>query len=267
MPWRLALVWMLVLGWHGAQLQAADLKAQSRVEILRSLMAEYGTLRAPLPRGDKGLRLQNTGEVDREKLLHEITQNGAALPSGTVVQITQIQFKDKEIIFEINGGGKSKTKWYEHIQVGMGTQTTPINDPNAKVSAETGSSITLVFASKLPDLTPDEVKDFLSPVLDLDAKIPTLGPAEAVPPEFQKAIEEKRAVAGMSQDMVRSAMGAPGRTIREERDGVEQEDWVYEAPPTKVIFVTFEGDKVVDVQEYHGGVRGETVPYPVEPPR
>lgn len=267
MPQRLALVWMLVLGVHGAQLPAADLKPQSRVEILRSLMAEYGTLQAPLPRGDKGLRLQSTGDVDREKLLHEITQNGTALKSGTVVQITQIQFKDKEIIFEINGGGKSKTKWYERIEVGVGTRTTPINDPNARVSAEAGSSITLVFPSKLPDLTPDELKDYLSPVLDLDAKIPTLGPAEEVPPEFQKAIEEKRAVAGMSQDMVRAAMGSPDRTIREEKDGVEQEDWVYEAPPMKVVFVTFEADKVVDVQEHHGGVRGETVPYPAEPPR
>jgi hypothetical protein len=67
--------------------------------------------------------------------------------------------------------------------------------------------------------------------------------------------------------MVMAALGPPDRKVREERDGTEQEDWIYGSPPLKVTFVTFEEDKVVDVQEYAGGARGETVPYPTEPPR
>jgi hypothetical protein len=199
-------------------------------------------------------------------------QQGTAIQARAVVQITQIEFHDKEIVLEINGGGKKKTKWYEHVQVGMGTQTAPITNPNDKPQTEAavnGSRITLAYPQKLPDMTVDDVKQQLASVLDFEQTNSIQNPIASapVPPEFQQAIQEKRAVAGMSQDMVIAALGAPDRKVREERDGSEQEDWIYGSPPMKVTFVTFEGDQVVDVQEYAGGARGETHSYPSEPPR
>ena len=265
---RLVIVSVLMFGLRlSLSVQAAELKPASRLAILRGLVAEYGALQVPLPRGDEGLRLSAGGEVDREALLHELTQEGTAIPAKIIVQITQIEFHDKEIVFEINGGGKKKTKWYEHIEIGMGTRTTPINNPNADTSSGTGSKITLLFSSKLPEMTVDDIKDYLAPVLDFEAKSPILTMTEPVPPEFQKAIEEKVAVAGMSRDMVLAALGPPDRKGREGKDGVEEEDWIYGSPPLKVTFVTFQGEEVIDVQEYSGGVRGETYPYPTQPPR
>ncbi|OGB38978.1 MAG: hypothetical protein A2W72_04175 [Burkholderiales bacterium RIFCSPLOWO2_12_67_14] len=88
-----------------------------------------------------------------------------------------------------------------------------------------------------------------------------------VPPEFQKAIEEKRAAEGMDRDMVVAALGQPTRKVRETKDGVEQEDWIYGTPPLKVIFVTFEEEEVVRVQEYAGGVAGEAQPPLASDPR
>jgi hypothetical protein len=250
-------------------LRAADLKPASRMAIVRGLVAETATVLAPLPRGEKGLRVSAEGGIDREGLGHEILQEGTAVPSKSVVQITAIQFHDKDIVFEINGGSKKKSKWYEHIEVGIGSQTTPISNPNAEPGTQNGSKITLLFPRKLPDMTVDEIKDYLALVLDFEAKSPVLATPTAapIPPEFQKAIEEKQAIAGMTQDMVLAALGQPDRKVREERDGAEQEDWIYGTPPLKVTFVTFEGDQVVDVQEYKGGVRGEIHPYPTEPPR
>ena len=247
-------------------LRAADLKPASRILILRGLVAESGALLSPLPRGDKGLRLSAGGDIDRQSLLHEVTQEGTAIPAKTIIQITQIEFRDKEIVFEINGGGKKKTKWYEHIEIGVGSRTTPINNPNATPAAN-GSKITLLFSQKLPDMTVDEVKDYLAPVLDFEAKNPLQSISEPFPPEFQKAIEEKQVVLGMNQDMVLAALGAPDKKIREEKDGTEQEDWIYGTPPMKVTFVTFEGEEVIEVKEYAGGARGETASYPTEPPR
>jgi hypothetical protein len=53
----------------------------------------------------------------------------------------------------------------------------------------------------------------------------------------------------MDRDSVLSSKGAPDRKVREERDGVEQEDWIYGLPP-HVLFITFDGDTVVKVTQY-----------------
>ena len=48
-------------------------------------------------------------------------------------------------------------------------------------------------------------------------------------------------------DMVLEARTGP-------KDGVDFEDWVYGTPPGKIVFVTFEGDKVVKVKEDYAGL-------------
>ena len=80
-----------------------------------------------------------------------------------------------------------------------------------------------------------------------------------------EAIEAKQAAIGMDRQMVQMAMGHPQHKVRETKDGVEQEDWIYGTPPQKVIFVTFEGEEVVDIKEYRSGVAGQTQP-PLEDP-
>jgi hypothetical protein len=245
---------------------AAELKPQARMAILRGLIAEYASPKVALPRGEKGLVLKANGDVDQDSLVREITQNGTAIPANALTQITGIEFHNKEIVFEINGGGKHKTKWYEHIEVGMGSRTTPITKDQNPATPK-GSMITLVFPSSLPDLTVDDLKEHLEPVLDFNPPTALQVASRPIPPEFQKAIEAKQAVVGMDQDMVLAALGPPDRKVRETKEGVEQEDWIYGTPPLKVTFVTFEEDNVVDVQEYVGGIRGATQAEPEEPPR
>ena len=240
-----------------------ELTPQSRMDIIRGLMAEYATVKVSLPRGEEGLRLDTDGKTDDKSLLHEITQNGTAIPPNVLVQITAIEFKGKEIVFEINGGGKKKTKWYEHIEVGMGSRTYPISQGTAKTP--TGSRISLQFPQKLPDLTVDQLKDYLGPVLDFNPVSPIQTVSRPIPPEFREAIEAKKAIVGMDREIVMLALGPPRRKVRETKDGVEQEDWIYGTPPQRVTFVTFEGDEVVDVREYLGGVTGQTQP-PLEDP-
>ena len=111
----------------------------------------------------------------------------------------------------------------------------------------------LVCPARQHDLGGDAALDF-SPVTPIQTM------TRPVPPEFQKAIEEKRAAEGMDRDMVVAALGQPDRKVRETKNGVEQEDWIYGTPPMKVIFVTFEEEEVVSVQEYAGGVAGEAQP-------
>src|SRR5437870_4111106 len=129
-----------------AVILASDLQPQSRMAIIRGLTAEYATLKIPLPRGKKGLSLTANGQVDQESLKREISQNGTAVQPNILVQITQVEFQDKEIVFEINGGGKRKSKWYDHVEVGIGNNTRPITQQ--ATATPTGSSISLVFPQK-----------------------------------------------------------------------------------------------------------------------
>jgi hypothetical protein len=246
---------------HGAD----ELTAASRMAILRGLIAEYCTVRVGLPLGEKGVILNQEGQIDQTSLTREITQNGTAVKQDTLAQITAMAFRDKEILFEINGGGKKKAKWTDRIEVGMGNRTTPITAADSKQPV--GSFVTLKFDSKLPDLTVDELRSMLNSVLDFTPVNPLQGVNIPVPPEYQEAVEAKRAEVGMSADVVRLSMGPPDQKVRETKDGVEQEDWIYGKPPLKVIFVTLEDEVVVDVQEMQGGISGSVQEYPKQPPR
>ena len=267
MPYRFCLVIAaLVLGFASpVELSGAGLTPESRMTIVRGLTAEYATLKVFLPRGEEGLTVDTQGEVDKEALLREMTQNGTAISPNVLVQITAIEFKGKEIVFEINGGGKKKTKWYEHIEVGMGSGTYPIAQGSGKTP--TGSYVVLKFSQSLPDLTVEELKSYLGPALDFNPVSPIQTLTRPIPPEFREAIEAKQATIGMDRQMVQMAMGHPQHKVRETKDGVEQEDWIYGTPPQKVIFVTFEGDEVVDIKEYRGGVAGQTQPHLEDPIR
>jgi hypothetical protein len=233
--------------------------------ILRGLIAEFCTVRVALPLGEKGLELNSAGEIDQSSLGKELRQNGTAIRENTYSQITALAFRDKEILFEINGGGKKKVKWTDRIEVGVGARTTPITAQDGKKAV--GSFITLKFDSKLPDLTVEELKSMLGPVLDFTAVNPLAGMNVPVPPEFKEAVEAKRPEVGMSADVLRQAMGPPDQKVRESKDGVEQEDWIYGQPPMKVIFITLEDDQVVNIQELQGGVSGSVAEYPKQPPR
>ena len=106
------------------------------------------------------------------------------------------------------------------------------------------------FAKFIPELSPEEIRQILSNVLDFSMKSAVKSFIESVPDEFQDAVKEKKAVVGMDKDLVIAALGRPLRKIREKKGEVESEEWVYGEKPQKVIFVTFQSGKVVSVKEY-----------------
>ena len=64
----------------------------------------------------------------------------------------------------------------------------------------------------------------------------------------------------MDREQVILALGRPDNKVRETVDGVELEDWIYGKPPGRIVFVTFEGDKVVRVKESYAGLGGSVAP-------
>ncbi len=234
------------------------IREESKIWILRGLSAEYATLRVTLPKGDKGLSLRSDGKIDENELKQRLTDKGMAARKGEVVQITAVDFGKDKIVFAINGGGKQKRNWLSGVQVGMGTSTRPVTNQNTE--APKGSYIELVFDGRVPDITVDDVKQMLAPALDFTRRSPAVIYTETLPKEVQEAIKDHKVTVGMDRDMVLASVGKPGNKIRETKRGVEQEDWIYGIPPAKVTIVTFEGDKVVKVNDYTPGIPETNVP-------
>jgi hypothetical protein len=219
----------------------------NRMGLIRGLASEIAVAKVPLPRGKKGIYVNDKGQLDKAQSDDELKWNGAAIRPGMPVEITKITFKSERIVFEINGGGKSSKKWYQHIEIGVGGSTQPISQQPPVLTY--GSWITLTFPGKIPDVTTEQVKKMLEPVLDFERQSPTVLYSPTVPPKYKEAIKNHQVVVGMDHDAVFSAKGPPDRKVREVREGIEQEDWIYGLPP-HVLFVTFDGDTVVSVRQF-----------------
>jgi hypothetical protein len=231
------------------------LSFDDRVELTRGLMAEYATVKQFLPRSKKALPFEASGSYDKSKWEETGKEMGPAARVGDLVQITKVDIDDDKIVLQINGGFKGGRKWYQGVQVGMGTQTSPIGMGNS--NAPGGTSIEILFHKPLEPIKSADIKKILAPVLDFEKRTATELYANTLPPEVQKAIKEKRAQEGMDREQVLLALGRPDHKSRETKEGMELEDWVYGKPPGKIVFVTFNGNKAIKVKEAYAGLGTE----------
>ncbi len=228
--------------------QKKDAAREARIAMIRALGQEIAVSKIELPRGKQGVLVDAQGQVDQAKAQDELRRHGMAVKPGTPVQITKMEFKSDRVKLELNGGGKKGKKWYERIEIGgMGGTSTPISTQSSTLAF--GSSITLILPGKIETVAPEQVKKLLGAALDFERHSPTVLYSKEVPAEFKEAIKNHQVIVGMDRDAVLSSKGPPDRKVREERDGLLQEDWSYGLPP-KVLFVTFDGDQVVKVQQF-----------------
>ncbi len=222
-----------------------------RRELVRTLEAEKGFAHRALPMGP-GMKLVANGPVSPEaeaykKMLYE---KGISIAAGDRVVITAMQVKADRIVFDLNGGPYEKHRFLRHVEIG--------DTPLAVGAAEevTGSRVTLVFPSGIPEITGPVVKALLMPIIDFRAKSSAEAYADTLPPRVKAAIDEHTVLVGMDRRMVLAAKGAPGNKVREhaadDPDGPRFEEWIYGAAegqtPQPVEFVRFVNDRVVLVK-------------------
>jgi hypothetical protein len=240
----------LLLVVSAGMIQAKEkLLKNERLVLIRELDHEIAVTKVPLPRGKHGVYLDSSGKLDQGKARQELRSQGTGVSAGMPVEITKMTFGGGRILFEINGGGKTGKKWYQRIEVGMGTSTAPIATPQQNAQVAQGSYVTLEVPGKVENLTATQAKQLLASVLDFERRSPTVLYSLAVPPKIKEAIQKHEIIVGMDRDAVLSAKGPPDRKVREVREGNEQEDWIYGFPP-HVLYVTFDGDNVASVRQY-----------------
>jgi hypothetical protein len=244
---------------------AEKLTDQQRIELVRGLSSEYAKAKVELPRSKQALAVDPQGAYDRNTWAEAARQYGPAARVGDMVQLTSIDIQSDRIVFLINGGfNANKSRWFNHVQVGMGGSTSPVSQ-SKNSNAPAGTSIVLMFKAPVPPVKPEEIKKMLSTVLDFEKHSATQTFLESLPPEMQQAVKDKRVVVGMDRDEVLAAVGKPVRKVRDLQDGDETEDWIYGAAPGKIVFVTFKDAKVVKVREDYAGL-GSSAPH-LDPPR
>jgi len=226
-----------------------NLSDGTKMQLIRVMDAEFVHVRKNFPVGEKNMAIGPDGMVKPgDAQLYRMAQTyGAAAKVGDRVQITNIVFHEKSIYFEINGGPKKKTKWYQHIEIsGMGGSTGGV-DPNQ--AQPTGAAVTLEFKKHVPEMTGAELKQMLTPVLDFSVKTAAEVFVDTLPPKIKESVKRHEVLVGMNHDMVVMAKDRPQQKVREKDDkGKEYEEWIYGAPPQDVVFVRFSGDEVVQVK-------------------
>jgi hypothetical protein len=112
----------------------------------------------------------------------------------------------------------------------------------------TGSRLILSFDKFVPDLSPDDVRMLIQPVLDFSVKSPIQAYTDTLPPRLKQAILDHQALVGMNRKMVTYALGAPEQKVREKDGDKPYEEWIYGSTPKPVQFVRFNGDRVIRIE-------------------
>jgi len=121
----------------------------------------------------------------------------------------------------------------------------PQNDPQSNPH---GSFVDVHFAKYVPEMTAQQLRELLYPVLDFNARNKEQAYLDTVPPKVKAAIQAHHVLVGMNQEMVVHAKGKPPKKVRERDGETEYEEWIYGEPPGDVDFVRLVSDEVVRVE-------------------
>jgi hypothetical protein len=227
------------------KLPADPITTIDREELIRDLQSDQGFAMRPLPVANLTLRANGPMEPAGEKYAAELNAKGVAAKPGDRVVVTNIKFYNDRIVLDLNNGPEHKHRILRHISMDPYGDTPIVQDSDAP---PTGARLTLLFPSRVPDLTGQQVEALLRPMIDFGVKSPAEAYAESLPDFLRKAIEEHRVLIGMDRDMVRYAKGEPIRKIREQENGQTLEIWMYGETPQPVEFVRFVGSFVMRVE-------------------
>ena len=236
---------------------APRMTKQTRYEVIRDFETQIVYARAFFPMGAKGIKLKNgTTSPNGEELRQALALWGPAVKPGDPAHLSFVQIKDDHIHFDINGGPVHRKKWYEHVQI-SGANNTPVPlGPNDSVANPHGTYLDVYFDKYVPEMTAQQLRDVLYPVLDFKARNKEEAYLDTVPPKVKEAIQAHHVLVGMNSEMVVHAKGKAPKKVREKDGETEYEEWIYGEPPADVDFVRIVGDEVVRVETMKvGGVK------------
>ncbi len=228
---------------------APKMSKQTRLEIIRDFETQIVYARAAFPMGGKGLQLKNgVTSPNGQELQQALALWGPAVKAGDPAHISYVQIKDDHIHFDINGGPVRRKKWYQHIEIsGAGGNSVPLSPTDSQPNPH-GTYLDIYFDKYVPEMSAQQLRDILYPVLDFTAHNKEEAYLDTVPPKVKQAIVAHEVLVGMDSEMVIHSRGKPPKKVREKDGDTEYEEWIYGDPPADVDFVRIVGDEVVQVK-------------------
>ncbi len=181
-----------------------------------------------------------------EAYLNMATTDGVSVKPGGSVVITNIKINHNKLVIDLNDGPDAMHRFLRHISIGA--------DPNygtpmaADASNPGGARVTLAFKGRVPDLTDDQVKALIAPLITFDVKTPVQAYTDTLPTPLKKAILGHEVLVGMNIDMVLFAKGQPEEKYHEMEGQMPVDIWIYGKPPQDVTFVRINGNRVIRVE-------------------
>lgn len=229
-------------------LSTARVTERTRRELLRLFQAEQGFAVRPLPRGSRGIVLVANGGFERgpEEYLKALSEKGVSAKPGDRVVLSDVKIAHDRIVFDINGGPDKKHRILRHISIsGAGGEVPLAQDDGVE---PTGSRMTLVFKGGVPEMTGEQVRALIQPVIDFSVKTPAEAFTDTLPPRLKSAILNHEVLVGMTTEMVLFSVGRPDKKSREREGDMPYEEWIYGEPPKEVAFVRINGNRVIRVE-------------------
>jgi hypothetical protein len=228
---------------------AQHMSKQTRYQIIHDFETQLVYARTVFPMGTKGIKLKDgVTTPNGTELQQDLAIWGPAVRPGDPSRISFIQIKDDHIHFEINGGPVRRQKWYQRIQL-SGNGGVPVTGTQQELPANPhGTYLDVYFDKYVPEMTAQQLREVLLPVLDFNAKNKEEAYLDTVPPKVKEAIQAHHVLVGMDTEMVLHAKGKAPRKVRERDGEIEYEEWIYGEPPADVDFVRIVNDEVVRVE-------------------
>jgi hypothetical protein len=228
---------------------AQHMSKQTRYQIIHDFETQLVYARTVFPMGTKGIKLKDgVTTPNGTELQQDLAIWGPAVRPGDPSRISFIQIKDDHIHFEINGGPVRRQKWYQRIQL-SGNGGVPVTGTQQELPANPhGTYLDVYFDKYVPEMTAQQLREVLLPVLDFNAKNKEEAYLDTVPPKVKEAIQAHHVLVGMDTEMVLHAKGKAPRKVRERDGETEYEEWIYGEPPADVDFVRIVNDEVVRVE-------------------
>src|SRR5579862_165080 len=139
------------------KIQDGPLQPMSRLSLVRYVDGELVQVVRSIPAGKKGFHMKAGVPLNENALRMAVTSAGSAINPGDHAQITDLDFKEKEIIIDINGGGKGKTRLRDRIHLEVGGVPTMTTAPDTLVNTNAGATLYLDFDKPLPEMSAEQL--------------------------------------------------------------------------------------------------------------